>query len=63
MHVFEHVNMRCNARIIFGVPVESVRAANLMEENRSDSLPLEDSGIELNLKPFEIETLIIELAK
>jgi alpha-mannosidase len=60
LRLFEHANIRANATIHFGVPVKSVRIVNLMEEGDSKPLNLTDNSITLNLRPFEIATLLIE---
>lgn len=59
LRVFEHANRRVTATIRFGLPVRSVRQANLMEENQSP-LAVVDGAVELDLRPFEIATLVIE---
>ena len=61
LRVFEHANRRVTARISFGTPVKSVRLVNLMEEG-GEALVLDGNGVTLNLKPFEIATLLIETA-
>jgi len=61
LRVFEHANTRASARISFGMPVKSVSSVNLMEEGASDPLPLTDNSVTLNLRPFEIATLMIEV--
>ncbi|HVY20673.1 MAG TPA: glycoside hydrolase family 38 C-terminal domain-containing protein [Bauldia sp.] len=58
LRVFEHANRRATATIRFGIPIESVRTANLMEEAQS-SLPVSDGTVVLELRPFEIATLLI----
>jgi alpha-mannosidase len=60
MRVFEHANVRARARIRFGLPVKSVRLTNLMEEERGAELPVTDNTVTLDLRPFEIATLMIE---
>ena len=62
MRVFEHANIRAKARIAFGLPVKSVRLTNLVEEEQGAELPIEDNSVTLELRPFEIATLMIELA-
>lgn len=60
LRIFEHANARAKATITFGVPVKSVRLVNLMEEG-GEALPLRGNAVTLNLRPFEIATLMIEL--
>ncbi|WP_108396059.1 alpha-mannosidase [Devosia submarina] len=60
LRLFEHANIRANATIHFGIPVKSVRPVNLMEEGQGAPLELRDNSITLNLRPFEIATLLIE---
>ncbi len=59
LRVFEHANRRVTATIRFGMPVKSVRLANLMEEAES-LVAFVDGAVVLNLRPFEIATLLIE---
>jgi alpha-mannosidase len=61
LRVFEHANRRVTATIRVGLPVKSVRLANLMEEVQSP-LDLVDGAVTLDLRPFEIATLLIEPA-
>lgn len=61
LRVFEHANMRADARIQFGLPVRSVRVVNLMEEGEASPLPISDNGVTLTLRPFEIVTLLVEV--
>lgn len=61
LRLFEHGNRRGPARLRFGVPVRSVRQVNLMEEDAEAPIPLSDNGVSLNLRPFEIVTLLVEL--
>jgi alpha-mannosidase len=60
LRVFEHANRRDTARLTFGLPVRSVRRANLMEENIEPPLTLDEGALVLSLRPFEIVTLLIE---
>jgi alpha-mannosidase len=60
LRVFEHANMRAEARITFGVAVKSVRLVNLMEEGDAKPLEVSGSSVSLSLRPFEIATLLIE---
>jgi alpha-mannosidase len=59
LRVFEHANRRVTATIRFGMPVRSVQLANLMEEGQS-SVTLVNGGVVLDLRPFEMATLLIE---
>ncbi len=61
LRVFEHANMRADARIAFGLKVKSVRVVNLMEEGHEEPLALEDNSVRLALRPFEIVTLMVEI--
>jgi alpha-mannosidase len=61
MRVFEHANARANATISFGLPVKSVKLVNLMEEG-GEELPVHGNSVTLNLRPFEIATLLIDVA-
>jgi len=61
LRVFEHANIRAEATISFGVKVKRVRTVNLMEEGPSKPLELRDNSVTLNLRPFEITTLLVEL--
>ncbi|MNL52933.1 hypothetical protein D3C87_1761440 [compost metagenome] len=61
LRVFEHANIRAEATISFGVKVKRVRTVNLMEEGPSKPLELKDNSVTLNLRPFEITTLLVEL--
>jgi alpha-mannosidase len=60
LRVFEHANMRAEAKITFGVAVKSVRLVNLMEEGDATPLEVSGSSVSLSLRPFEIATLLIE---
>jgi alpha-mannosidase len=60
LRLFEHANIRAEARVTFGLPVRSVRMVNLMEEGESKPLDIKDNGVTLSLRPFEIATLLIE---
>ena len=60
LRVFEHANARADATIRFGVAVKSARLVNLMEEG-GEALELVDNAVRLQLRPFEIATLMLEL--
>ena len=62
LRVFEHANIRAYGRIVFGIPVRSVRVTNLMEEQDARELTVRDNGVDIALRPFEILTLKIEPA-
>ncbi len=62
LRMFEHANIRAEGRIVFGIPVRSVRMTNLMEEQEGRELTLRDNGVDIALRPFEIQTLKIEPA-
>jgi alpha-mannosidase len=61
LRLFEHANQRTSATITFGIPVKSVTAVNLMEEG-GEPVAVTDNTVTLNLRPFEIATLMIEPA-
>ncbi|GLQ56247.1 alpha-mannosidase [Devosia nitrariae] len=61
LRVFEHANRRANPTIRFGMPVKSARLVNLMEEGGTP-LEVEDNTVRLALRPFEIATVMVELA-
>ncbi|MFD2648894.1 alpha-mannosidase [Devosia albogilva] len=60
VRIFEHANIRADATVTFGLPVKSVRTVNLMEEGESPPLELIGNGVRLQLRPFEIVTLLVE---
>ena len=60
LRIFEHANIRAAARIGFGVPVKAARIVNLMEEGEARPLDIRDNAVTLELRPFEIATLMIE---
>src|SRR5690606_27525914 len=60
VRIFEHANIRADATISFGIPVKSVRTVNLMEDGESKPLELTGNGVRLQLRPFEIVTLLVE---
>jgi len=60
LRIFEHANIRAEATISFGLPVRSARIVNLMEEGDSKPLEVKDNAVTLNLRPFEIATLMVE---
>lgn len=60
LRVFEHANIRAKTRIAFGLPVKSVKRVNLMEEGKAEKIALSGNAITLELRPFEIATLLIE---
>ncbi|PYE82445.1 alpha-mannosidase [Pseudoroseicyclus aestuarii] len=61
VRLFEHANRRAVGRLDFGLPVASVRRANLMEEEASAPLEVTGGGVDLTLRPFEIVTLLVEV--
>ncbi|WP_194098315.1 alpha-mannosidase [Marivivens aquimaris] len=61
LRLFEHANRRASAQVKFGLPIKSVRTANLMEEERSDPLEITDNAVTLDFRPFEIKTIIVEV--
>jgi alpha-mannosidase len=60
LRVFEHANARANATISFGVPVSSAKLVNLMEEG-GEPVALNGNSVTLQLRPFEIATLLLEV--
>lgn len=60
LRVFEHGNRRAKARITFGLPVAGAARVNLVEEGATP-LDLTDNGVTLDLRPFEIATLKLNL--
>jgi len=60
LRVFEHANIRARVRIAFGLPVRAVRRVNLMEEGEPEVLTITDNAVTLDLRPFEIATLMVE---
>lgn len=61
LRVFESANIRARTRLSFGLPVKSVQVVNLMEEGAGKSLAVTDNSVTLDLRPFEIVTLFLEL--
>jgi alpha-mannosidase len=60
LRVFEHANARATATISFGVPVKSAKLVNLMEEG-GEPVAVNGNSVTLQLRPFEIATLLLEL--
>ena len=60
LRLYEHANARANATIRFGVPVKSAKLVNLMEEG-GEAVEVKDNSVILNLRPFEIATLMLEV--
>jgi len=60
LRLFEHANARAKATIHFGVPVKSAKLVNLMEEG-GEPVAVRDHSVTLNLRPFEIATLLLEV--
>ena len=61
LRIFEHANTRATATITFGIPIKSVRIVNLMEEHPGEPLPITGNAVSLNLRPFEIATLLVQV--
>jgi alpha-mannosidase len=61
LRVYEHANRRAAATITFGLPVKSARIVNLMEEGDARPVEVKDNAVVLNLRPFEITTLMVEI--
>jgi alpha-mannosidase len=60
LRLYEHANARATATIRFGVPVKSAQVVNLMEE-AGEPVEVRDNAVTLNLRPFEIATLMLEI--
>jgi len=60
LRVFEHANARANATISFGVPVKSAKLVNLMEDG-GEPVKVSGNSVTLQLRPFEIATLLLEI--
>lgn len=63
LRVFEHANRRSRGTIRFGLPVDRVVEADLMERAEGAELAISDNAIELSFRPFEIKTLKIAFRK
>jgi alpha-mannosidase len=63
LRVFEHANRRSKGTIRFGLPVDRVEEADLMEKSNGAELAFSDNAIELSFRPFEIKTLKIAFRK
>lgn len=62
LRIFEHANARAKATIKFGLGIKSARLVNLMEEGDEGSLKVVNDTIVLDLRPFQIATLMVETA-
>ncbi len=60
IRLYEAEKTGCMAGLQFGVPVTAVAETNMLEEDRRE-LDLDDGGIVLRLRPFEIKTLYCTL--
>lgn len=60
LRLYEHANARANATITFGIPVKSAKLVNLMEEG-AEPVEVRNNSVTLNLRPFEIATLMLEM--
>ena len=54
--LYEGKNTQTKTRICFGLPVKKVYLTNLMEENMRE-IPMENNGVRLQFKAFEIHTI------
>lgn len=61
LRLYESAGASARVRAAFGLPCLSADETNLMEEE-ARPLKLEDNGIELAFRPFEIKTIRLELA-
>jgi alpha-mannosidase len=59
LRLYEHANARATATVTFGVPVKSAKLVNLMEEG-GEPVELRNNSVTVNLRPFEIATLMLE---
>ena len=62
VRLFETSNMRADADIRFGLPIEWAERTNLMEET-TDTVDHTGDTVHLRLKPFEIATLRVAFSK
>ncbi len=62
LRIFETANSRATASIKFGLKVKSAKLVNLMEEGDEGSVTVVDNTVVLELRPFQIATLMVETA-
>ncbi|MEO6014232.1 MAG: glycoside hydrolase family 38 C-terminal domain-containing protein [Devosia sp.] len=62
MRVFEHANRRTTTTIRFGVLIKGAFRTNLMEEGR-EVLEVTGNSLRLDLRPFEIATILLLTAR
>ncbi|MDB5585184.1 MAG: alpha-mannosidase [Devosia sp.] len=62
LRVFETANTRATATIRFGLPIKSAKLVNLMEEGDEGKVTVVDNTVVLELRPFQIATLMVETA-
>lgn len=60
LRLYECEKTRTSAVLTLGFPFKKVYEANMMEDVVRE-LALQDGGVELTLKPFEIKTLLVEV--
>ena len=58
VRLYEAGRTRARATVAFGMPVASVEATNLLEEDGA-AVALEDGAVRLEFRPFEIKTLVV----
>lgn len=58
VRLIESKNARTHCRVSFGFPVAAVAVADL-EENEISSLPVENDGVTLTVRPFAVVTLSV----
>ncbi|WP_375450077.1 alpha-mannosidase [uncultured Devosia sp.] len=62
LRIFETANTRATATITFGLPIKSARLVNLMEEGDEGKVSVVNNTVVLELRPFQIATLMVEVA-
>jgi len=62
LRIFETANTRATATIRFGLPIKSAKLVNLMEEGDEGKVTVVDNTVVLELRPFQIATLMVETA-
>jgi alpha-mannosidase len=62
LRIFETANTRATATIKFGLKIKSAKLVNLMEEGDEGKVTVVDNTVVLELRPFQIATLMVETA-
>lgn len=60
VRMYEYENALTKAKLIFGVPVATMKECNLLEEDLND-ISIENNSAEVVIKPYEIKTYRITL--